>query len=64
MNWLFNEKYRLWLAKRKNGNCAKSILCSKEKDLSTIGANMVDSHAKGKKHCDVAKNVVILLIIV
>ena len=28
---------------------AKCILCSKEIDLSTMGANALDSHAKGEK---------------
>ena len=55
-DWLVNERYKLWLAKGKNDNCAKCILCSKEIDLSTMGANALDSHAKGKKHCDIAKN--------
>ena len=54
--WLVNEKYKLWFAKGKNDNCAKCILCSKEIDLSTMGANVLDSHAKGKKHCGIAKN--------
>ena len=26
------------------------------KGLSTMDANVLDSHAKGKKHCDIAKN--------
>ena len=56
IDWLANEKYKLCLAKGKNDNCAKYILCSKEIDLSTIGANALDSHAKGKKRCDIAKN--------
>ena len=30
--------------------------CSKEIDLSRMAANVLDSHAKGKKHCDIAKN--------
>ena len=55
-DWLINEKYRLWLAKGKNDNRAKCIICSKEIDLSTMGANAPDSHAKSKKHCDIAKN--------
>ena len=54
-DWLFNEKYKLWLDKGKNDNCAKCILCSKKIDLSTMGANALDSHAKAKKHCDIAK---------
>ena len=44
IDWLANEKYKLCLAKGKNDNCAKYILCSKEIDLSTIGANALDSH--------------------
>ena len=52
-DWLINEKYRLWLAKGKNDNRAKCIICSKEIDLSTMGANAPDSHAKSKKHCDI-----------
>ena len=55
-DWLVNEKYKLWLAKGKNDNCAKCTLCSKDIDLSTVGANVLDSHAKGKKHFDIAKN--------
>ena len=55
-DWLVNEKYKLWLAKRKNDNCAKFTLCLKEIDLSTMDANALDSHAKGKKHYDIAKN--------
>ena len=31
---------------------AKWILCSREIDLSTMGANALDSHAKGKNNCD------------
>ena len=53
---MVNEKYKLWLTKRKNDNCAKRILCSKEIDLSTLGVNALDSHAKSKKRCDIAKN--------
>ena len=53
---MVNEKYKLWLAKGKNDHYAKCVLCSKEIDLSTMGANALDSHAKGKKHCDIVKN--------
>ena len=53
---MVNEKYKLWLAKGKNDHYAKCVLCSKEIDLSTMGANDLDSHAKGKKHCDIVKN--------
>ena len=52
---MVNEKYKLWFAKGKYDSCAKCILCSKEIDLSTMGANALNSHAKGKKHCDIAK---------
>ena len=55
-HWLVNQKYKLWLAKGKNDNCAKCILYSKETDLSTMVANALDSHPKGKEHCDIAKN--------
>ena len=55
-DWLVNEKYKLWLAKGKNDSCAKCILCSKEIDLSTMRPNALDSHGKGKKHCDISKN--------
>ena len=56
-DWLVNEKYKLWLIKGKNDNCAKCILlCSKEIDLSTMCANALGSHAKDKKHCEMAKN--------
>ena len=53
---MVNEKYKLRLTKGKNDHYAECVLCSKEIDLSTMGANALDSHAKGKKHCDIVKN--------
>ena len=55
-DWLVNGKYKLWLAKGKNDNCVKCILCTKEIDLSMMGVNVLDSHAKVRKYCDIAKN--------
>ena len=53
--WLANEDYSNWVqAVLNDGSRVKCSFCKTEIDISNMGVSVLDSHAVGKKHKQIA----------
>ncbi len=57
IQWLFKDKFQLWLLKDPDQRCAKCRLCSKSFDISNTGEAALVSHMRGRKHTATAASI-------
>ena len=48
--WLTNVRYKSWVAKPKDKQIARCLICKADISLSNMGCFALDEHARGQKH--------------
>ena len=48
--WLTDVRYKSWVAKTKDTNITRCLICKADISLSSMGCSALDKHARGQKH--------------